>query len=185
MTTTPSDQPANPFADPLGARQPARRLRGRLTAPVTIVTAGEEDNRAGLTVSSVFVAEGEPPLLYFLVGATTDVFYAIEATGKVIVHVCEGRHRELADVFAGLRPSPGGVFAGTTVTQTEYGPALDGIQTKAFCTVRSTDEDSYSVIVSATIDAVEVGDVDDPLAYFRGRYRALNVPASPSPADRP
>ena len=123
--------------------------------------------------------------MYFLAGATTDLFYALEKTRKFVVHVCEGRHRQLADVFAGLRPSPGGTFAGTAVTQTEYGPALDGIETRAYCSIRRTDEDSYSVIVSGTIDSVDVGDVDDPLAYFRGRYRALSEPASPGHPDRP
>ena len=99
-------------------------------APVTIITAGAEDARFGLTVSSLLVAEGEPPIVYFLAGSATDVFYAIEETSKFVVHICEGRHRELADVFAGLRPSPGGMFAGQSVTQTAHGPRLDDIPTR-------------------------------------------------------
>ncbi len=167
------DQGVNPFADPLEDRDPARRFRGRLTAPVTIITAGAEDQRAGLTVSSLLVAEGEPSLVYFLVGSATDLFYAIEETGKFVVHICEGRHRELADVFAGLRPSPGGVFAGRAVTQTAHGPALDDITTRAYCSLMTSREESYSVIMGASIDRVDLADVEDPLAFFRGRYRPL------------
>jgi flavin reductase (DIM6/NTAB) family NADH-FMN oxidoreductase RutF len=140
---------------------------------VTIVTAGGADGRAGLTVSSLVVAEGEPGLVYFLVGSTADLFYAIEETGKFVVHVCEGRHRELSDIFAGLRPSPGGMFVDQSVTQTEYGPVFESIGTRAYCTHSRNAEESYSVLVSGSIDRVEATDIDDPLAYFRGRYQAL------------
>ena len=126
---------SNPFADAVGERHPARRFRGRLTGPVTIITSGDEDGRTGLTVSSIVVAEGEPPLVYFLLSATSDLFYAIEETRKFIVHVCAADHRDLADIFAGLRPSPGGKFIGRSVTQTDYGPVLDDIETRSFCLV--------------------------------------------------
>jgi 3-hydroxy-9,10-secoandrosta-1,3,5(10)-triene-9,17-dione monooxygenase reductase component len=48
------------FAVPPGRRDPARRWRGRLVAPVTVWTAGHPPSGAGLTVSSVLVAEGQP-----------------------------------------------------------------------------------------------------------------------------
>jgi flavin reductase (DIM6/NTAB) family NADH-FMN oxidoreductase RutF len=174
MAESSSHPGNNPFLPEEADRDALRRLRGRLTAPVTIVTAGNESGRVGLTVSSVFVAEGEPPLLYFLLGATSDLYYAIEETGRFVAHVCEGRHRELADVFAGLRPSPGGMFVDRHVTQDPYGPVFDGIGTRAYCSYERGEEDSYSVLVKATVDRIEVGDVDDPLAYFRGRYRTLD-----------
>ena len=50
----------HPFAVPPERRDPARRLRGRLVAPVTVWTAGHPSTGAGLTVSSVLVAEGQP-----------------------------------------------------------------------------------------------------------------------------
>lgn len=173
MATSAPDHDTNPFAAAGADREPVRRLRGRLAAPVTIVTSGEGDARTGVTVSSIVVAEGEPPLVYFLLGSATDLFPTIEKTGKFVVHVCEQPHRGLADVFAGLRPSPGGLFAGRSITDTEYGPVLDDVATRAYCSYRAGAEDSYSVIMSGTIDRVEIGDVDDPLVYFRGRYRAL------------
>src|ERR671932_775332 len=52
-----------PFAVPAERRDPARRLRGRLVAPVTVWTAGHPPGGAGLTVSSVLVAEGQPARL--------------------------------------------------------------------------------------------------------------------------
>src|SRR5919197_877292 len=52
----------HPFTTPPERRDPARRLRGRLLAPVTVWTAGHPPATAGLTVSSLLVAEGRPPV---------------------------------------------------------------------------------------------------------------------------
>ena len=173
-TTLPPDRDSNPFTAPVGERQPARRLRGRLPGPVTILTSGHQRHATGLTVSSIVVAEGDTSLVYCLVGSATDLFYAVSATGKFVVHVCEGGDSELADVFAGLRPSPGGLFLGRSVTPTEYGPVLDELGTRAYCSLLDTTEETYSTLMSAVIDRIELTDIDDPLAYFRGRYRTLD-----------
>src|SRR6266536_511576 len=47
----------HPFATPAEWRSAARRFRGRLVAPVTVWTAGGTGDGAGLTVSSVLVAD--------------------------------------------------------------------------------------------------------------------------------
>ena len=163
----------DPFVAPIEERDPARRLRGRLVLPVAILTAGDEDQRTGLTVSSVMVAEGAPPLLYALLGPTTDLWYVIQETRRFVAHLATVDDREAADVFAGLRPAPGGPFLERAVEQTGYGPVLTDLLTRAHCTYQAGVEESYSVLVSATIDHVEPGPLDDPLVYFRGRYRRL------------
>jgi 3-hydroxy-9,10-secoandrosta-1,3,5(10)-triene-9,17-dione monooxygenase reductase component len=163
----------HPFIPAEGDRDPVRRLRGRLASPVTIVTAGRADGRAGLTVSSLFVVEGDPPLVYAQVGPVTEVWDAILATGVFVVHVCAHPDHPLADVFAGLRPSPGGVFAGVDVRDTEWGPVLAELPDLAFCRLRTAEEAGYSAVVAGEIERVEVSDLSDPLVYFRGRYRRL------------
>ncbi|HEX9855495.1 MAG TPA: flavin reductase family protein [Acidimicrobiia bacterium] len=160
----------NPFKAPGDERDPVRRFRGRLAAPVTIVTAGDADERTGLTVSSLVVAEGAPSLVYVLVGPTTDLWLAIQEFGRFIVHVCRVGDEVVSDVFAGLRPSPGGMFAGLDVDQTDHGPLLTSLATRAYCTLRRGVEESYSVLVSGEIDRVDLVDSTDPLLYYRGRY---------------
>lgn len=164
----------HPFTLPPEQRDPVRRLRGRLVAPVTILTAGSEPGDwTGLTVSSLVVAEGDPPLIYCLLGPTTDLVERIASTRRFLVHVCEAGHRRVADVFAGLEPSPGGMFAGHPAAQTDHGPLLAGFRATAGCTVLSQREESFTVLVTARIDEVSADDVTDPLAYFRGGYRRL------------
>jgi len=163
----------HPFATPHDLRDPVRQLRGRLAVPVTIITAGEGDAKTGLTVSSLIAAEGDPGLVYCLLGPETNLVDAIETSGRFIVHVCESENREISDVFAEIRPNPGGLFAGFGHEQTGYGPQLDGFATYAFCSLRSKREESFSVLVSARVDEVVVHDLTDPLTYFRGAYRRL------------
>lgn len=163
----------HPFETPVDQRDPARRFRGRLAAPVTVITSGAGEHRTGLTVSSLVVAEGDPSRIYFLLGSTTDLFYGLEETGKFVVHVLESEDQAIADVFAGLRPSPGGKFAGLEVEQSEWGPVLTSVKTRAYCTFEGGDEETFFIVAEGKVDKIELIDIDDPLVYFRGRYRKL------------
>jgi flavin reductase (DIM6/NTAB) family NADH-FMN oxidoreductase RutF len=120
------------------------------------------------------VAEGYTGLAYCLLGPTTDLLDVIRRTDRFLIHVCTTAHRPVADVFAGLRPSPGGLFHGLDAEQTSHGPRLPGFTTVAFCTYLTGREESYSTLVAARIDSVEAGVVDDPLLYYRGAYRRLS-----------
>jgi len=164
----------HPFETPGEQRDPARRFRGRLAGPVTIVTSGEGDHRTGLTVSSLVVAEGDPSRIYFLLGSTTDLFYGLEETGKFVVHLLEAGDQAIADIFAGLRPSPGGRFADLEVEESEWGPVLTAVKTRAFCTFEGGDEETFFIVAEGRIDKLEISDVLNPLVYFRGKYRNLD-----------
>ncbi|NQV06149.1 flavin reductase [bacterium] len=160
----------HPFKTPGELRDPIRRFRGRLPAPVTIVTAGTPSTRTGLTVSSIIVAEGEPSHVHLLLAPATDLWTAITETGRFIVHVLERDHRSLSDRFAGIRPSPGGLFADLDVEQTDHGPAIAMLRTRAFCTLAGHRDDPLHVLVHGEIDDVQLHDLREPLRYFRGEY---------------
>jgi 3-hydroxy-9,10-secoandrosta-1,3,5(10)-triene-9,17-dione monooxygenase reductase component len=163
----------NPFVTPVDKREPARRLRGRLALPVTVWTAGSPQARTGLTISSIVVAEGNPSIVVGLVNETTDLFGAIHDTGAFVVHVLNYADRVLADRFAGLRPSPGGLFADLDVAESEWGPVLASAANRAYC--RFTDEApaGYQRLVRGSIERIDLEELATPLVYFRGRYRAL------------
>lgn len=163
----------NPFADDPDSRDPVRRFRGRLSAPVTIITSGAGEDRTGLTVSSLFVVEGEPGLIQAVVGPTSDLWSIVAETGRFVVHTCSDAHRGLAEVFAGIRPSPGGIFATATVADSEWGPILEDIGDRAYCSLDSARELGYSGLIAGRIDRVDVADLSHPLVYFRGRFRSL------------
>jgi 3-hydroxy-9,10-secoandrosta-1,3,5(10)-triene-9,17-dione monooxygenase reductase component len=163
----------NPFVDDPDSRDPVRRFRGRLSAPVTIFTSGDETARTGLTISSLIIIEGEPGYVEAVVGPTTDLWDLVEETGRFVVHICTDEQRGMAQVFAGLRPSPGGIFSGLEVTESRWGPVIDELGNRAFCTFEERREVGYSGIVSGRIDQVEPVGLANPLAYYRGSFRSL------------
>ena len=166
----------NPFVPPADEREPLRRFRGRLAAPVTIVTAGSGRRRAGLTVSSLVVIEGEPGRIHLVIGPLTDLWDVIEETGRCVVHIAEAQHHAASDVFAGLRPSPGGPFASVETTQSEWGPVISDMTNRAYCTMVSSTEVGWSGIVESEVHHVELSDGTEPLIHHRGGYRGLGEP---------
>ncbi|HZT65314.1 MAG TPA: flavin reductase family protein [Acidimicrobiales bacterium] len=161
----------DPFAVAPEDRDPGRRLRGRLASPVTVWTAGRGAQRAGLTVSSLVVAEGEPPSVVGLVGPLTNFWEVASATTRFVVHVLDEDQGRLADRFAGRYPEP--PFDRVEATEGDWGPELAEAPTRAFCSVASYEEVGWFLQVTATVDRVDVATGRPPLVHLQGRYWRL------------
>jgi flavin reductase (DIM6/NTAB) family NADH-FMN oxidoreductase RutF len=161
----------HPFAEPESERDPVRRLRGRLGGAVTLWTTGEGRGRAGLTVSSLMIANGDPAHVLALVDPDSDFADTVEDTGTAVVQLLEWPHRDLAEAFAGLAPAPGGPFRVGTWVDTDWGPRLEGAS--AWAGVRVTSQQrvvGWSLLLDMTVEHVEVGEEREPLVHRRGRY---------------
>jgi flavin reductase (DIM6/NTAB) family NADH-FMN oxidoreductase RutF len=163
----------NPFAE--SGDDLLRRFRGRLASPVTIITAGVGDSQTGLTVSSLFAIEGDPALVYAAVGPNSDLFDVVQSTGKLVVHICQEGQDGLAEVFAGLRPSPGGMFASIDWEPSDWGPVLSAVPDRAFCSLQSIEERGWSGVLIGEVDNIAHTDLVAPLVHFRGAYRKLGA----------
>jgi 3-hydroxy-9,10-secoandrosta-1,3,5(10)-triene-9,17-dione monooxygenase reductase component len=158
----------DPFATPEGDKSAVRRLRGRLAAPVTLwTTAGP----AGLTVSSMLVADGEPGRVLGLIDEESDFWEAAEAAGRFAVATLSPADQQVADRFAGLMPAPGGPFATGEWAPTSYGPVPAGASAWAGCRLESHRPCGWALLVEAVIETVEIGPAAEPLIHYRGRYR--------------
>ncbi|MFP5282511.1 MAG: flavin reductase family protein [Actinomycetes bacterium] len=167
---------AHPFVPPEGERAPLRRLRGRLPLPVTVWTTALRGRRAGWTVSSLLLADGEPPQVLGLVDEDSDLADLLPESGTVAVSLLDWSHRALAEVFAGLAPAPGGPFRTAAWTATAWGPVLDGAPGWVGARIEpGTDRAGWSLLVRGRIEHIEVPSVPtgEALGYLRGRYRAL------------
>jgi flavin reductase (DIM6/NTAB) family NADH-FMN oxidoreductase RutF len=162
----------HPFATPEEERDPARRLRGRLGGAVTLVTAGEGTTRAGLTVSSLMIAHGDPAHVLALVDPDSDLVERLAQTGRGVVQLLAWEHRDLAEAFAGLAPAPGGLFRLGSWEQTSWGPVLSGVSAWAGFSVASDRfaEVGWSALVDGVLEHVELGEPVEPLVHRRGRY---------------
>jgi flavin reductase (DIM6/NTAB) family NADH-FMN oxidoreductase RutF len=162
-----------PFAVPPERRDPARRLRGRLVAPVTVWTAGHPPAGAGLTVSSVLVAEGQPARLLGLIDPTSAFWEAMQETHAFVVHVLAAGDRALAERFSEVRPPIRGPFERLEVAESPWGPVLGGHRPRAACRLAGSTPVGHAQLVEGAIEQLDLADLDDPLAYLHGRYRSV------------
>jgi 3-hydroxy-9,10-secoandrosta-1,3,5(10)-triene-9,17-dione monooxygenase reductase component len=163
----------HPFAVPPERRDPARRLRGRLVAPVTVWTAGQLPGGAGLTVSSVLVAEGQPARLLGLIDPTSAFWEAMQATRAFVVNVLAVSDRALAERFSEIRPPIRRPFDGLQVAESPWGPVLGGKRPRAACRLAGSTPVGYAELVQGVIEQLELPDLEDPLAYLHGSYRSV------------
>jgi flavin reductase (DIM6/NTAB) family NADH-FMN oxidoreductase RutF len=160
----------HPFLDPESERDPARRFRGRLGGAVTLWTSGADDDRAGLTVSSLMVAGGEPARIIALLDPDSDLADTLQRTGRAVVHLLGWGHRDLADAFAGVAPAPGGAFRLATFEAGEWGPLLADAPAWAAVSLESEQAVGWSSLVTCIVDDVHLGEDTPPLVHRRGHY---------------
>ncbi len=143
--------------------------------PVTLWCAQEGDTRAGWTVSSLLVADGQPPEVLGLVDEDSDLADLAERAGKVAISLLGWSHRNLAEAFAGLAPAPGGPFRLAQWRETIWGPVLAGAV--GWLGVELTDSSATLGWTRAFRGRCVEAHVDpaatDVVGHLRGRYREL------------
>jgi hypothetical protein len=142
-------------------------------------------------VSSLLVADGDPGRVIGLIGDESELWTAIQDTGRFVVVQLGAADRQLADRFAGLLPAPGGPFRSGTWTQSDYGPVpgddatmpgdTDGpgdtagpgsqSHTWAGCRLDSARRYGWGLLVEASIEVINFGPAYDVLVHLGGRYR--------------
>lgn len=163
----------HPYAAPAAGRRDSRRFRGRLAGSVTLWTAGDGRGRAGLTVASTVLVDGDPPRLLGTLDPLSDLVDALADAGRFTVQLLAYRQSWLADQFAGLAPAPGGLFAAGAWSDSPWGPVLADAPGWLGCRVDGTAEMGWSVRVDATVDRVVLSADEPALVHWRGRYHRL------------
>jgi len=162
----------HPFAD--AAPDPVRRLRGRLAASVTLLTSGHGAARAGLTVSSLLIAHGEPARVLALVDPDSDLADTVRGSGTAVVTLLGWEERDLAEAFAGTAPAPGGRFRQAAFEDTAWGPRLTGDRTWAGLRLEGADEVGWSTLLRLVVEEATAPDAAlPPLLHHRGRFRRV------------
>ncbi len=138
---------------------------------MTLWTSADGDDRAGLTVSSLMVAGGEPAHVLALVDPDSDLADVVRRSGTAVVALLEWPHRQLADAFAGVAPAPGGPFRAAGWTESDWGPVPDG--TSGWAGLRIAEdppEVGWSLLLDGVVEHVWLGEEEQPLVHRRGRY---------------
>ncbi|WP_435743954.1 flavin reductase family protein [Nocardioides sp. SYSU DS0663] len=159
---------------------PVRRFRGRLGGTVTLWTAGGDAGvePAGLTVTSLMVANGPDPQVLALLDPDADLTDALRDTGRAVVQLLAWPDRGLAEMFAGTAPAPGGPFRQADFVATAYGPRLATATTWAGVELVEEAPVGWSVLVTCRLVEARTGDDEagadrDALGHRRGRWLRL------------
>jgi flavin reductase (DIM6/NTAB) family NADH-FMN oxidoreductase RutF len=158
---------------PADLKDSVRRLRGQVTAPVTVWTTYADDaSQVGITVSSVLIAEGDTPLIMGLVSPLSDFWDALQTTKRFVVHVLSTDQRRIADQFA-LR-YPGDSFEGLSTSGSDHGPILDAVLTRTKCLLTAQLEAGWSLLLKGSLQEITAAEQPPlPLVHYRGRYLTL------------
>jgi flavin reductase (DIM6/NTAB) family NADH-FMN oxidoreductase RutF len=168
---------SHPFAVGEQDRNPLRRFRGRMASPVSIWAATAHGMRAGWTLSSFLVADGDPGEVIGLIDEESPLADVLAESPTLTISLLGWGQRALADAFAGVAPAPGGPFALSNWQDTDWGPVLEnslgwiGARLKA-----DPDHAGWGLLLRAVVERVEIqaDPGDDLLCYVRGRYRSLS-----------
>ena len=158
---------SNPFAE---TPDQVRRFRGRLGGAVSLWTTGSATDRAGLTVSSLMVANGEPAHVLLLVDPDSDLADVVTRTGRAMVQLLTWPQRDLAEAFAGTAPAPGGPWRMASFVDSPWGPRLADATTWAAVSLESAEDVGWSSLLTCVVQELAVGEEDAPLVHRRGRY---------------
>jgi flavin reductase (DIM6/NTAB) family NADH-FMN oxidoreductase RutF len=167
---------SHPFAVGEQDRNQLRRFRGRMVSPVSIWAAAANGTRAGWTLSSFLVADGDPGEVIGLIDEESPLADMLAETPTLTINLLGWGQRALADAFAGVAPAPGGPFALSTWQDTDWGPVLEtSLGWIGARLDRDPDHAGWGLLLRAVVERVEIQSdpADDLLCYVRGRYRSL------------
>lgn len=166
--------------DASGGIAPAafRAMMGRWATGVSVVTAHDGTEDAGLTVNALLSVSLDPPSLLVSLQANVDTLPVLRRSRAFAVSVLAAGQRSLSDRFA--RPVPSvEKFRGLAFHRGVTGaPLLDGALAGLECRVVSTVPTFDHVLVVGEVVRAEEGSDGLPLLFFRGGY------AEPEGVDR-
>jgi flavin reductase (DIM6/NTAB) family NADH-FMN oxidoreductase RutF len=151
-----------------GSGKLQRAVLGRFCSGITVVTAVTDDGPIGFTCQSFASLSLDPPLVSFNPARTSTTWPLIREAGNFCISVLSGEQKDISNAFA---RSGGDRFAGVRWTPAPSGaPILDGCIAWADCTVWAEYDGGDHTIVAALVQALDEGEDEDPLLFYRGSY---------------
>lgn len=155
-----------------------REVIGHLASGVTVITAGEGDERVGTTASAVCSVSVEPPMVLICMNRASATGAVVERTEAFAVNILSALQRDLALRFATKLPDK---FATVRYRQGEFGcPLLEASLACLECRVTERVTGGTHTVFLAEVQNASAGS-GAPLAYYRGGFGRIAF----GRADRP
>jgi 3-hydroxy-9,10-secoandrosta-1,3,5(10)-triene-9,17-dione monooxygenase reductase component len=162
------------------AAEPARfkDAMRHLVGSVSVITAGKDNARTGLTVTSAISLSLDPPTMLVCVNRNASAWPIIHRERHFCVNILDARHQRIADQFAGRSGVKGSArYEGARWRQFATGASgLEDALAVIDCAVEEVIErHSHGIIIGSVKEVHLGGGGGEALVYGHGRYRALNL----------
>jgi flavin reductase (DIM6/NTAB) family NADH-FMN oxidoreductase RutF len=145
----------------------------RLTGGVCVITAGTDDNRTGLTVTTAHSFSTEPPLMVISVNRSSSSYPVIQQHQHFCVNILGAEHQHVAERFSGFGGIKGaGRYEGENWSELESGAlALDGALANVDCIVEELIErHSHGLFIGRVVNVRISTLPQSQLIYKNGKY---------------
>jgi flavin reductase (DIM6/NTAB) family NADH-FMN oxidoreductase RutF len=161
-----------------------RRVMGQFATGVTVLTARAGAMVHGMTANAVASASLAPMLVVCAIDRRARMLELLAPGQRFAVNVLDGAHADLARRFAGAAPQSEASRIRFWPTGPEDAPVLVGAMAAVRCEVeRRFDAGDHELVLGRVTELFGGGGRDDPLIFYRGRFRRLR--ALPAGAEGP
>jgi len=145
-----------------------RRVMGQFATGVTIITASEGDEPAGVAANSFTSVSLDPPLVLFCVARTSSTWPRIERARKFAVNILGEHQEDLCRLFA----TKGADRFGHTPWHLGVGgsPVLDDCIAYIDCEFWNEYDGGDHIIVVGRVLDLGVPKDGGPLVFYQGKY---------------
>jgi flavin reductase (DIM6/NTAB) family NADH-FMN oxidoreductase RutF len=153
-----------------------RNAMRQLTGGVSVITAGRGKDISGMTVTSVSSLSVDPPALIVSINREASSWPLVKRYGFFGVNILTSDQIDIAEQFTGKRGLKGADrFTGAHwMTRASGVPLLVGALAAIDCEVEDVVErHSHAIVIGRVLD-VAVSARTAALAYWRGRYVAID-----------
>ena len=147
-----------------------KKLCGRWTTGVTIVTARDGEKVHGMTVSAFTEVSLDPPLVLVCADKRSNTLPLIAAGGNFAVNVLARGQEALSDRFASKQDEWRRFEGLAWETAASGAPILAGTVGAFDCRVVAAHDAGDHVIYLGRVEWLRVDESRDPLLYQSGRY---------------
>jgi flavin reductase (DIM6/NTAB) family NADH-FMN oxidoreductase RutF len=158
----------------MGQMLDLREVMRRWATGVTIVTAENNGQRHGATVSSLTSISVDPPLITVAIARGTRTHHLMQAAGKFGVTILAAQQQDLSERFAGALTEDTDRFEGLgyEYIQEDIPVLIGGIATMGCLIDHIYDMPKSTLFIGRVVSAV-LGEDEPPLIYLNRTYRRL------------
>lgn len=157
-----------------------RQVVGSFASGVTVITTGTEGKFHGMTASAFSSLSLDPTMVLVCVDKQAQTNAILAESGRFNVNILAGDQEHLSRTFASKDSPAAHGLAGIDYRLGELGlPLLNNALSFMECTIKEQLEGGDHIIFVGEVQNAGVGEAEDPLLYYRGKYRKLaELPAS-------